>query len=129
MHGMACNISFFAIHVDDVARGRAFYEGVFGWRFEPWGPPGFYLIHTGDQANPGILGAMHKRREPVEGKGTIGYECSIAVDDIDKTIAAIEAAGGRIGMAKFTIPTVGTGCYFYDTEGNWAGAMQYEARS
>jgi uncharacterized protein len=116
MHDMACNISFFAIHVDDVARGRAFYETVFGWRFEPWGPPG-------------ILGAMHKRREPVEGKGTIGYECSIAVDDIDKTIAAIEGAGGRIGMAKFTIPTVGTGCYFYDTEGNWAGAMQYEKKN
>ena len=32
-----------------------------------------------------------------------------------------------ISMAKFHIPTVGTGCYFHDTEGNVAGAMQYEA--
>lgn len=29
-------------------------------------------------------------------------------------------------MAKFTIPTVGNGFYFNDTEGNVVGAMQYE---
>lgn len=125
---MACNLSFFAVHVDDLARGRKFYETVFGWRFEPWGPPGFYLIHTGDAENPGILGAMHARREPVEGKGMVGFECTITVGDIDKTIRAIEASGGKIAMAKFTIPTVGTGCYFNDTEGNWVGAMQYESK-
>jgi predicted enzyme related to lactoylglutathione lyase len=123
---MANNVSFFAVHVDDAARGCRFYEQVFGWRFEPWGPPGFYLIHTGDEKNPGIMGALHKRREPVVGKGMIGFECTIGVDDIDATIRAIEANGGKVGMAKFTIPTVGTGCYFHDTEGNWVGAMQYE---
>ena len=124
---MACNVSFFAIHADDVSRAQSFYGQVFSWRFEPWGPPGFYLIHTGDEQNPGIQGALHKRREPVTGKGMIGYECTISVPEIGATIRAIEANGGKIGMAKFTIPTVGTGIYFYDTEGNWAGAMQYEA--
>jgi hypothetical protein len=69
---------------------------------------------------------MHKRREPVTGKGMIGFECTIGVDDIDATIRAIEENGGQIGMAKFTIPTVGSGCYFHDPEGNWVGAMQYE---
>ena len=51
---MANNLASFAIRVDDVDRARAFYEAVFAWRFEPWGPPGFYLIHTGDEVNPGI---------------------------------------------------------------------------
>jgi uncharacterized protein len=124
---MANNLSFFAIHVDDLDRGRRFYEQVFGWRFEPWGPPGFYLIHTGDDGKPGILGAIHTRREPLTGTGMRGYECTISVENIDATIRAIEANGGKIAMAKFTIPTVGTGCYFNDTEGNWAGAMQYES--
>jgi predicted enzyme related to lactoylglutathione lyase len=123
---MANNLSFFSIHVDDTARARAFYEGVFGWRFEPWGPPGFYLIHTGDEANPGILGSMSGRREPVTGTGIIGFECTIAVDDIDRTIQAALAHGGKIAMAKFSIPTVGTGCYLLDTEGNHVGAMQYD---
>jgi uncharacterized protein len=121
------NVSFFAIQVDDIDRGRQFYSNVFkSWRFEPWGPPGFYLIHTGDEAKPGILGAMHKRHEPATGNGTKEFLCTMSVEDIDETIRAIEANGGSIAMAKFTIPTVGTGCYFRDPEGNQAGAMQYE---
>jgi uncharacterized protein len=123
---MAKNVSFFSIHADDIDRARQFYEGVFQWSFEPWGPPGFYLIHTGDAQDPGIVGALQKRREPLTGTGMRGFECSISVDDIDETIRAVQARGGTIAMAKFHIPTVGTGCYFNDTEGNVAGAMQYE---
>ena len=44
---MPNNLSFFAINADDVPRARTFYEAVFGWGFEPWGPPDFYLIETG----------------------------------------------------------------------------------
>src|SRR5436305_8605410 len=102
---MANNVSFFAVHVDDTARGCKFYEQVFEWRFEPWGPPGFYLIHTGDEQNPGLLGLMHKRREPVTGKGMTGFECSIEVANIDQIIRAVEANGGTIAMAKYHIPT------------------------
>jgi predicted enzyme related to lactoylglutathione lyase len=123
---MPCNVSFFAVHVDDTDRARKFYTQVFQWRFEPWGPPGFYLIRTGDEKSPGILGALHKRHEPQTGGGMKGFECTVSVDNIDETIRAIEASGGKIAMAKFTIPTVGTGCYFNDTEGNHVGAMQYE---
>ncbi|MEP6716326.1 MAG: hypothetical protein ABJC09_12190 [Terriglobia bacterium] len=36
------------------------------------------------------------------------------------------AHGGKIAMEKFTIPTVGTGCYLLDPDGNRVGAMQYE---
>jgi len=123
---MANNLSFFSIHADDLDRARQFYAQVFGWRFEPWGPPGFYLIHTGDDQNPGVLGSLSGRREPLTGTGMRGFECTISVDDIDQAIRAIQAHGGTIAMAKFHIPTVGSGCYFHDTEGNRAGAMQYE---
>jgi predicted enzyme related to lactoylglutathione lyase len=123
---MANNLSFFSIHADNLDRARGFYETVFGWRFEPWGPPGFYLIHTGDEKSPGVLGSMSGRREPLTGTGMRGFECTITVDDIDQTIRTIEASGGTIVMAKFHIPTVGTGCYFHDPDGNRAGAMQYE---
>lgn len=123
---MPNNIQSFGITVDDLDRARHFYESVFGWRFEPWGPPGFYLIHTGDEKTPGVLGLMHKRREPVAGSGMTGFECTISVANIDETISAIEANNGKIVMAKFHIPTVGTGVYFNDTEGNFVGAMQAE---
>ena len=123
---MANNVSFFSIHADDLGRARGFYEGVFGWKFEPWGPPGFYLIRTGDDAAPGVQGLMHKRIEPRTGTGMNGFEPTFAVDDVDAIAAAVEANGGTITVKKSEIPTVGTGCYFRDTEGNSAGAMQYE---
>ena len=44
---IATNLAHFAINADDVARGRRFYERVFGWRFESWGPPDFLIIATG----------------------------------------------------------------------------------
>jgi hypothetical protein len=123
---MPNNLSRFSIHCDDVSRARRFYEQVFGWRFEPWGPPEFYLIHTGDEKDPGVGGLMHKRQAAVTGTGMIGFECTIGVDNIDQIIRAIEANGGKIAMSKFHIPTVGSGVYFNDTEGNYVGAMQYE---
>jgi hypothetical protein len=123
---MPNNLMSFGITADDVSRALRFYEQVFEWRFEPWGPPDFYLIHTGDEKDPGVQGLLHKRREPVNGTGMTGFECTIGVENIDKIIRAVEAAGGKIVMAKFQIPTVGTGAYFNDTEGNFVGAMEYE---
>jgi predicted enzyme related to lactoylglutathione lyase len=123
---MANNLASFAIHVDDVDRARRFYEAVFGWVFEPWGPPGFYLIHTGDDADPGIQGLMHKRQAPRTGTGLNGFEPTFAVQDLDPIIAAVEANGGRMTMQKAPIPTVGVLIRFDDTEGNNVGAMAYE---
>ena len=124
---MANNLASFAIHVDDVDRARRFYEAVFGWTFEPWGPPGFYLIHTGDDADPGIQGLMHKRHEPRTGSGLNGVEATFKVDDLDAILVAVETHGGRVTMPKAPIPTVGVLIRFDDTEGNNIGAMTYEA--
>ena len=123
---MPSNLASFAIHVDDVDRARAFYEAVFAWQFEPWGPPGFYLIHTGDDDSPGIQGLMHKRQVPRSGTGLNGFEPSFAVDDVDGVAARVVAHGGTITMPKAVIPTVGALVRFLDTEGNDVGAMRYE---
>jgi predicted enzyme related to lactoylglutathione lyase len=45
---MSNNLVFFAIHAEDLPKAQRFYEKVFGWKFQPWGPPGFFLIATGD---------------------------------------------------------------------------------
>ncbi len=123
---MPSNLASFSIHVDDIDRARAFYEAVFDWTFEPWGPPGFYLIHTGDEASPGVQGLMHRRHEPRQGTGLNGIEPTFSVDDIDAVAAAVEANGGTITFAKSVIPTVGTLIRFLDTEGNDIGAMRYD---
>lgn len=123
---MPNNLASFAIHADDVQRCRAFYEAVFEWRFEPWGPPDFYLIHTGDAEQPGVQGLLHKRMEPRGGGGPNCFECTIAVADIGATTEAITRHGGKVVLEKAPIPTVGVLTTFVDTEGNALGAMQYE---
>jgi predicted enzyme related to lactoylglutathione lyase len=123
---MSNNVDFFAINADDVPRARKFYETVFGWTFEPWGPPDFYLIETG---GPAIRGALQERRELVRGHKMVGYECTIVVANLDQILKAIEANGGRIAAPKFHIPNVGTIAYFFDTEGNVAGLRQPESNA
>lgn len=119
---MPATLRHFAINADDVPRAKAFYEAVFGWAFTPWGPPDFY--QTGD-AGEGIMGALQGRRD-IGGERMPGIEPTFAVADIEAAVAAIEQAGGRIVMSPFHIPTVGRLIFFADTEGNIAGAMQYE---
>jgi predicted enzyme related to lactoylglutathione lyase len=122
---MSNDVDFFAINADDVPRARTFYERVFGWSFEPWGPPGFYLIET-SQKQGAIRGALQERRELAPAQKMIGYECTISVPNIDQALRAIEANGGRIAAPKFHIPTVGTVAYIFDTEGNVVGIIQRE---
>lgn len=119
------NVVHFAIHADDVERAKLFYQGVFGWSFEEWGPPDFYLIQTGSDEQRGIRGALQKRTEPVDGAAMIGFECSVSVEDIGGTVEAIEQHGGRIVVKEVEIPTVGRIVKFNDTEGNLACAVQY----
>jgi hypothetical protein len=123
---MPNNLSRFSIAADDVPRARRFYEQVFGWKFEPWGLPNFYLIETGTEPAPPVGGLLQERHSHFGNARILAFECTIDVTDVDETIRRVESNGGKIAMPKFQIPTVGTGFYFFDTEGNVVGAMQYE---
>jgi predicted enzyme related to lactoylglutathione lyase len=116
----------FAINADNVPRARDFYQKVFDWEFEPWGPPNFYLIRTGDAPPDGSGGLLQERRELVPGGRMIGFECTIVVENLDETVRAIEGNGGKMVTAKFRIPTVCTVAYFQDTEGNVAAVSELE---
>jgi predicted enzyme related to lactoylglutathione lyase len=122
-------LAHFAINADDVKRAQSFYGSVFGWRFTPWGPPDFFQIQTAVGSKPGVLGALQKRRELVPGQRTNGFECTIAVEDVDAVAAAVVANGGTILIPRSLIPTVGYLIFFRDPEGNVAGAMQYDANA
>jgi uncharacterized protein len=122
-------ISWFAINADDVPRARDFYQNVFGWTFEPWGPPNFYRIQTGEAPTGQALprsGGLQERRELIPGSKMIGFECTITVDNLDETIRSIESHGGKMITSKFRIPSICTVAYFQDTEGNVAGVSELE---
>jgi predicted enzyme related to lactoylglutathione lyase len=120
---MSCSISHVAINADDLEGTRQFYTGLFGWNFEPWGPPGFLRTETDTH-----VVALQRRRD-LGGVRATGFECTVAVPDIAAVAAGVSAYGGRVVMERATIPSVGELIFFADPSGNVAGAMQYSERA
>jgi uncharacterized protein len=118
-------LAHFSINADDVDRSRAFYEQVFGWRFTPWGPPGFYQIES---VGDGLRGALQQRRF-LQPAVRVGFECTMSVASIDATEKAVRAAGGTVLLQRSVIAGVGTLMFFADPDGNAFGAMQYDAEA
>jgi predicted enzyme related to lactoylglutathione lyase len=121
----AGTVAHFAINSDDVAAAQRFYAAVFAWRFDAWGPPGFFHIRRADGSLPGPIGALQQRRELLPGMPQHGFECTVAVDDVAATVTAVRAAGGRVLMEPVLIPGVGELAFFADLDGNVCGAMRY----
>ncbi len=119
---MPATLRHFAINADNVQRAKGFYEKVFGWTFNPWGPPDFYQVKN---AGSGLQGALQERRALQAGQRTNSFETTFAVDDIRATLAAAETAGGKVLMQPYRIEGVGEIGYFEDTEGNLVGVAEY----
>lgn len=126
---MANPIAHFSLNANDVSRASRFYSAVFGWKFHPYGPPGFFMIDFGtvDPPRP-LLGSLQGRREIVAGVPMYGAEATVAVANVLATQAAILANGGEIVMPIVTLPGIGQLLFFRDPEQNILGAMQYESR-
>jgi len=122
------NLAHFAINTDDVEATREFYEAVFGWKFNPWGPPGFYQIDTGSEPVT-LIGALQKRRALIPGVQTHGFECTVAVASLDQTEARLRKRGAKIVLERSTIPQVGHLLFFEDPGGNFVGAMEFDRAS
>lgn len=118
------NVAHVAINADDVDATKRFYEAVFGWRFEPWGPPDFFQVARDDDAS-GPMVALQARRELDPGLRITGFECTVAVEDVDAAAKAVIASGGKLLMEKTTIAGVGDLIFFADPSGNVCGAMRY----
>jgi uncharacterized protein len=78
---MAGELSFFSIGVGDVERGRHFYGGLLGWRFEE--ASGGLVVSGG-----GVAGGIHG--------GDAGARPYVffRVDDLDAALARVEELGG-----------------------------------
>lgn len=82
---MAGELTFFELGVEDAERGRAFYEGLFGWEFEP-GPSGAGWVIGA----PNVPGGMH----PGD-RGASPY-VFFGVDDMDAALARLRELGGTV---------------------------------
>lgn len=125
MSVMTPRLTHFAINTDDVPATQTFYESVFGWQFQDYGPPGFVQIL--DETTRAPMGAIQQRRQLLDTEPTRGFECTFGVDDVEATRARVLAAGGTILMDRFTISNVGHLIAFQDPGGNPALAMEYDS--
>jgi uncharacterized protein len=82
---MTGEISFFELGVEDVDRGRVFYEGLFDWRFERAQSGAGWHIAT-DGAPGGIHGGDARATPYV----------FFAVDDMDAALARVLELGGEV---------------------------------
>jgi uncharacterized protein len=110
----------FEIPAADPEKLSAFYQKVFGWKFDKWpGPMEYWMVVTGKEGEPGINGGMMKKPG-----GIASTTNTIGVDSVDNAVAAVLKAGGKNIMPKTPIPSVGYFAYCEDTEGNMFGVMQ-----
>lgn len=123
---MKNKLTHFAIHIDDIERAKKFYDGVFEWGFNSYGQDDFLQIKAGKSENAELIGALQSRKYSPVPEKIIGFECTIAVENLDETTERVKNNGGEILMEKTIIPYVGYIAKFLDTEGNLICGMQYD---
>jgi predicted enzyme related to lactoylglutathione lyase len=116
---MAGELSFFELGVEDAERGRAFYEGLFGWRFEGGPSDNGFAIGT-----PNVEGGMHGGD-----RGATPY-VFFAVDDLDAALDRVRELGGEIvemdlgGEDDETVARFGRFKFCKDDQGSTFGLHQ-----
>jgi len=100
-------IDYLEFTVRDLAEARRFYSEAFGWTFTEYAPH-----YVGIQGSDGEVGGM-RQGEPVPG----GVLVVLYSDDLDASLAAVEAAGGVIVEPPFDFPG-GRRFHFRDPSGH-----------
>jgi predicted enzyme related to lactoylglutathione lyase len=83
---MSGELAFFELGVQDAARGRKFYESLFGWAFSP-GPSGG---DGGMITTPNVPGGIHG------GDAGASPYLFFRVEDIDAAVARVRELGGSV---------------------------------
>lgn len=106
----------------DPDASRAFYEGLFGWRYEKMSATDdageYWVCFNGDRSNGGLMKA------PAPGMPSFWYPY-FAVASVDETRAKIEAGGGsvmasdEVPQGRFVVATDPQGATFAVFEGDF----------
>ena len=116
-------IGFFDIYVEDMDRAQTFYETVLATELTPMGDPNDETVQMrsfgDDFASHGAGGALVKLDVATPGPG--GSMVYFTCDDCAVEEARVEAAGGSIVKAKYSIGDHGFVSMVMDTEGNMIG--------
>lgn len=109
-------ISYIELAADDLAASKAFYEAAFGWQFNDYGPT-YAGIRTA--SGDGEVGGLNTGSEGGPG----GPLVLLVSEDVDASLAAVEAAGGRVVTPVEAYPG-GRRFTFADPAGTVLGVFQ-----
>lgn len=104
-------IDYIEFAVRDLAVSKAFYSSAFGWEFNDYGP-----AYAGIRGADGEVGGMYS----TEDLRTHGPLVVLYSEDLDASVAAVEAAGGTLTKLPFEFPG-GRRFQFLDPSGNELG--------
>ena len=108
---------WFELMTPDPDGAKAFYDAVIGWTIEPQSnlPNGYRMIGRSDgKFAGGLLPLTDDMRQHGARPTWLGY---VHVGDVDRSVAAIEQAGGRTYMPPFDIPQAGRVAMVADPQG------------
>jgi predicted enzyme related to lactoylglutathione lyase len=100
-------VDYIEFPATDIAKTKAFYAGVFGWKFTDYGPD-----YTSFE--DGRLAGGFQKKETVTAGGPLVV---IYAADINGMQASVQAAGGAIVKEIFSFPG-GRRFHFTDPNGN-----------
>ena len=101
-------IDYIEFTVRDLAAAKEFYGAAFGWQFNEYGPE-----YAGIKGGTGEVGGMHQSKQA----RTAGPLVILFSNDLEKSIAAVKQAGGKILLEPYAFPG-GRRFNFTDPSGN-----------
>lgn len=110
MPGEIVHIEFKSVNF---TRTAEFYSRLFDWQTEQNGNGSYMKLNGGSGASGGWV-----RADLVQSPGPVAY---LTVDDLEKTLDEIEAAGGRILVRSQAFAGGGEVALFADPDGNVLG--------
>ncbi len=93
----------------------AFYTEVVGWKTQPFGDDGHYIMWVGSQGPLG--GVMELPAEAAKMGAPPHWMGHVMVDDVDKRVALVKKLGGKVYKEPEDIPTVGRFAIIADPQG------------
>lgn len=108
-------IAYVELGTTDLAVSKKFYGSAFGWEFNDYGSAYAGIRLPGHDAE---FGGLNPSTTPAPG----GPLVLVHSDDLDATLAAVEAAGGVVTEGPYEYPG-GRRFHFTDPSGNGLGVF------
>lgn len=114
-------IGYIEVYSRDLAESKTFYERAFGWKFGETMGPDYQMFEDPTGNVGGGVGPQAAKWTAPDG----GAHLYVTVDSIEKSLAAIEEAGGATLKGKTVIdPSIGWWASFKDPSGNELGIYE-----